>query len=100
MKTNKLNKLSKEEQVLREIFSNTKMKYINEHFFEFNFGYKSLLTYDDLNNNVTYDIEIIYEEFRNRDINRLLTLDELSETIKKLMKEVFNIDNLNHIYIE
>lgn len=87
--------VSKEEQILREIFSKTKMEYVNEHFLEFNFGDKLLLTYDDLNNNVSFDIEIIYEELKINHVDYLnLKTDEISEIIRKLMSEVFNIENL------
>jgi hypothetical protein len=97
MQNKEFNSYSKEEQVLKEIFSKTKIEYINEHFLEFNFEDKSLLIFDDLNNNVTFDIEIIYDEFKNHGIDTKLNENEISEKIKKLMNELFNIDNLNHI---
>jgi hypothetical protein len=96
MKTD-ISNLSEEEQVLREVFSKTKMRFLNEHFLEFNFGDKFLLEYDDLNNNVSFDIEMIYEEFKSSKIETKLNETEISVIIKKLMKEVFNIDGLNNV---
>lgn len=92
------NRTSKEEQVLREIFLNTKLEYINEHFLVFNFGDKLLLTYDDLNNNVIFDIEMIYDELKINHVDYLNSkTDEISETIRKLMSEVFNIENIANL---
>lgn len=96
----KYSRMSKEEKVLREIFSNTKMTYLNEHILEFYYKDNFLLEYDDNHNIIIYDIDMIFSEFQYYDfvdVDEILTPNETTNIITKLMDEYFNITNVSEV---
>lgn len=76
------------------------MQFINENFLEFIYDDISFMCYNELGNTLTFEIDFIYNEFKNYGLYESITPKEISVIIEKLMMERFKIGNLNSIFAE
>ena len=91
----KYNRISKEEKVLMEIFSSLQLKYVNENIINFYYNDYYLIEYIIDSCIIVYDIDKIFIEFKNNGIVDNIQKDKVTEIVKKLLFEYFNINKIN-----